>query len=416
MKTNVLSENSEEMILPDQEQINVLELLRPGRFDIRKFHEDFVDNSARALEMLLNIQDNENPLKKGGDQIAFRCDLFLLLNRQHYTVKENTLLDIICGFVSSRPNDTVYVIRPKDIGNCISFEDPKYIYKVFKEGHRTLVKKPLIFEIDGEDEPLYVSWNHTFQYKTIKNNRENEDFIIFRPTDFFKMLLLSATVVHGAFYRIGVSSQIQARYARTLYYLLVSRRKYKATPSSPEGNFSISADDFQKIIGYPDSYRSILKRRVLDVCKDAVDSIAECDFTFDYKLIKNNNGWTTHISFSIRDKGRVKSLTDRSIREQERIIGLAEEDAKLMLLLSPLGITEKECVNVIAKYRKYKRDIPFLKEAVENVNYSKNVRSKAAVLQYLMENGLTPLNKGNFCNIESHDYDMDELEKLLINN
>ena len=51
-------------------------------WDEAKFYDNFEHNADYALKMILSIQSNDNPLKKGGEDIGFRCDSIIFKNRQ----------------------------------------------------------------------------------------------------------------------------------------------------------------------------------------------------------------------------------------------------------------------------------------------------------------------------------------------
>lgn len=401
----------------------VLKLLVPSSFDIRNFHQNFTDNTEGALMQLLSMQDNENPLKKGGEEIAFRADILIMLNRQKFNAYENTLFDIICGYVSSKPQDSHYVIYPKDVMGLVNYSDKSYVYKLLKDATESISSKPLLFEItldNGKKQIISIPWHEILTYSD-KNTNDEASFISFTPSRFFKMLLISATVTHGAFYRIGVSSMIQSKYVRNLYYILQSRKTYKVHPGAKMGEFRISLEDFQILVGYPENYRPTdVRRNILEAGKEEINSLESCDFTFNYEMIKTASGTErkrfTHIDFVISDKAKVLKIEQK---EENNTADSSLEVIKSMLMA--VEMTESERKTVISKYQKNGRDITFLTQAIAKVLGSKSVRSKAAVLCHIMENGLTATiqndtEQSNYNNFEQHQYDFAELEKKLTNN
>ena len=401
----------------------VLELLKPSSFDIRNFHQNFTDNTEEALMQLLSMQDNEHPLKKGGEEVAFRADILIMLNRQKFNAYENTLFDIICGYVSSKPQDGHYVIYPKDVMGLVNYSDKSYVYKLLKEATESISSKPLLFEIaldNGKKQIISIPWHEILTYSD-KNTNDEASFISFTPSRFFKMLLISATVTHGAFYRIGVSSMIQSKYVRNLYYILQSRKTYKVHPAAKMGEFRISLEDFQVLVGYPENYRPTdVRRNILEAGKEEINSLENCDFAFDYQMIKtavgNERKKFTHIDFTIMDKAKTVKIEQR---EEKNLPDQSLEVIKSMLLA--VEMTDAERKTVISKYQKNGRDITFLTQAIAKVLGSKSVRSKAAVLCHIMENGLTAdaqndAEQSNSHNFEQHQYDFDDLTKQLINN
>ena len=416
---------SEENSAKDSE---VLKLLSPKSFDIRNFHQDFQDNSQEALMRLLLMQDNEHPLKKGGEEIAYRCDILIMLNRQKFNAYENTLFDILCGYVSSKPQDNHYVIYPKDVKRLVSYTDPSYVYKLLKEATESILKKPLLFEItmpNGKKQNIAVPWYEILTYSD-KNTNDEASFISFTPSKFFKMLLISASVTHGAFYRISVSSAIQSKYVRNLYYVLESRKNYKATPVAKPGEFRISLEDLQLLVGYPENYRATdIRRFILEAGKNEINALDGCDFVFDYELVKTASGAErkkyTHVDFAIC--GKEALLVENTPKEDKGKDKPADPNTEILKsMLLAVEMTENERKNVIERAIKYDRDITFVTQAIAKVLNSPSVRSKAAVLLHIMEHGLTAEIQNNakehssYANINRSDYDFDELERLLVNN
>ena len=401
----------------------VLKLLTPNAFDIRNFHQSFKDNTEEALMQLLAMQDNEHPLKKGGEEVAFRCDILIMLNRQKFNAYENTLFDLLCGYVSSKPHDNHYVIYPKDVMRLVNYSDPSYVYKLLKEATESIGSKPLLFDVtleNGKKQIISIPWHEILTYSD-KNTNDEASFISFTPSRFFRMMLVSATVTHGAFYRIGVSSMIQSKYVRNLFYILQSRKTYKVHPGAKMGEFRISLEDFQILIGYPENYRPTdVRRNILESGKEEINSLENCDFTFDYEMIKTATGNErkkfTHIDFFISDKAKTLKIEQK---EAGKAPDPNIEVVKSMLMA--VEMTDAERQSVIAKYQKYNRDITFLTQAIAKVLNSPSVRSKAAVLSHIMENGLTPdsqnaTEKSTYKSIEQRQYNFEDLEKQLINN
>ena len=404
----------------------IIDLLSTSKFEIEQFHQDTLDKTDKALEVLSSKQDNEHPLKKGGEGVVFRQDIIIMKNRQKYNAYENTLFDIFCGYVSSRPDDNHYVIYPKDVMKLVNFADKSYVYKLLKEATETIAKKPLLFDVvlpNGQMQTVAKPWYELLTYSG-KNTNEEVSFISFTPSKFFKMLLISATVTHGAFYQIGVSSMIQSKYIRNLFYILESKKTYKENPAAKMGVFRIpldGTDGFQSLIGYPENYRPTdVRRNILEAGKAEINNLEGCDITFDYEMVKTAVGDErkrfTHIDFFISDKAKVLKIEQK---EEEKTLESDIEVIKPMLMA--VEMTDSERQAVIAKYQKYNRDITFLTQAIAKVLNSPSVRSKAAVLNHIMENGLTSdtqnaTEQSTYKSIEQRQYNFEDLEKQLVNN
>ena len=403
-----------------------LDLIKPGKFDIRNFHIAFKDNSKAALEQLLALQSNEAPLKKGGEGIAYRCDSLIINNRVKFNAKEDTLFDIIIGHISSNPDGQVYIIKVKSVQQYFDYEDKSYIYKIFKDATESLSNKPLTFEYeqDGKIRCLKVPWFVTLTYLKKNDLADNDDgtYIAFVPTDFFKLLVLSSTITNGAHYAINVAAKVKGGYSRQLYYFLQSRKNYKEYPNAKPGEFTISLEELCYIVGYPKNSRTTdIKRRILDVGKGTINEVEGIDFNFDYTLIKtaspNAKKKITHVRFKI-------TKLNQSTTKPEPVKLPRPEEASMLPLLQSVGLTDTECGAVIDAYYENDRDLLFLFNAINALNAMQNVRSKKNLLVHFMKNGVEAVPpkipdskrksspKNQFNEGSEHDVSDSELKEL----
>ena len=168
-------------VIGEEDTKLALDLIRGGKFNAKLFHEYFEDHTEQVLNALLSIQSNDNPLKKGGDSIAFRCSAIIIQNRQNYTVPQNTLLDILTAHMSSRPKDKYYIITVKDVVDDLPYEDKTYIYKIMSQCCKELNRSPFIFEVDldnGKKKILEFQWNTVLSYNGSDNLDVDEDAYI----------------------------------------------------------------------------------------------------------------------------------------------------------------------------------------------------------------------------------------------
>ena len=418
--------------LSAEETEMALSLIRGGRFNAKLFHEKYEDNTEFVLRAILSLQSNDNPLKKGGDNIAYRCSAIIIQNRQNYTVPQNTLLDIITAKMSSHPDDKYYVISAKDVAKELPYKDPTYVYKIMTKTCEELNRSPFKFEIElanGKKQILDFQWNEVLTYNGNDNLDENENaYISFVPTKFFRILTLSSTIMHGAHFPVGVSAQISSKYARNLFYYLEDMKNYQEYPNATPGIFTLSLEEFRMIVKYPGSYRTTdIRRFVLDTAEREINSAIGIDFVFRYEFKKTGNQGRkkiTHIQFIISKLVNGKTVEVAQIEEKPAESGVtcdSDEQAPLQVLKG-IGLTDKECQDVLRKYKENNRDLLFLTQAIASILTNPNVRSKCAVLCTIMDKGLNPVvsaetkkNENKFNNFNQRDYDYDELERILLN-
>lgn len=411
-----------------------LELIKGGRFNAKLFHEQYEDNTEKVLYTLLAMQSNDNPLKKGGDSIAFRCSAIIIQNRQNYTVPQNTLLDIITARMSTFPENNYYIITAKELMDELPYEDKGYIYKIMSKACKELNRSPFIFEIDlgnGKKKPLEFQWNEVLMYNGSDSLDNDEDaYISFTPTKFFRILTLSSTIMHGAHFPVGVSAQISSKYARNLFYYLEDMKNYREYPTATPGVFTLSLEELQYIIKYPASYRPTdIRRFVLEIAANEINRAKGMDFTFDYEFLKTSKKGEkkkiTHVRFKILKIYDTQEKMDPIPIEDKKS---SEDDAPIQVLKG-VGLSDDEIKSVIKKYKKNDRDLIFLTQAITSVVTTNNVKSRCALLCHIMDNGLNanfseqenkkrkekPQSNNSFHNFEQRRYDEEELEKYLLN-
>ena len=231
--------------------------------------------------------------------------------------------------------------------------------------------------------------------------------------------------MHGAHYPVGISAQISSKYARQLFYYLADMKNYKEYPTATPGIFTLSLEEFQYIMQYPDSYRPTdVRRFVLDISVEEINRIDGIDFVFQYEFVKTGKPGSkkkiTHIKFIISKVIDGKNSEPIEIEAKP----ITEEDMAPLQVLKGIGLSEQECQDVLIKYKKNQRDLIFLTQAITSVVTMNDIKSKCAVLCHIMDNGLNPnmtmeknqkrnmqTKKNNFQNYEQRDYDYDLLEK-----
>lgn len=376
---------------------DALSLIRGNKFDVKAFNEMYDEDIEKVLMALLQIQSNEYPLKIGGESIVFRCDTLIRQNRQVYNKAENTLLDIILGKMSSYPDDSFLTITAKEVMEELPYNDKKYVYKIMKSASKSLNRSPFVFEINlenGNQQTLEIQWNEYLLYNGKKNLDVNEDaYISFRPTKFFKVLALSSGIMHGAHFSVGVSAQIQSNRATEMFYFLESMKKYREYPGATPGVFTISFEELRiNHVHFPASYRPAdIKRSVLDVSKKEINSAIGVDYNFDYEMIKTSKPGQrkqyTHVKFIITQiisKPSIEATKTEAIEEKIQI----KDDPAAIAILKGVGLNDKECHDVLYKYQKNKRDLTFLGQAISSVLTTPGIKSKTAVLCKIMDEGL----------------------------
>lgn len=376
----------------------------------------FNSNAHDALLKLMAIQDNAHPLKRGGVNVAFRADALIRYFKMEVSAEANIVFDVITAVISSYPDNTSYRISPADFKDYLKVEDSKYYYNIFKRGCATLKKSHLVIKNpDGSDNGLEIPWYTILNYNM---RRAGESaYIEFAPTDFFKDLMLSSGIIHGAHYNIKTVTQLKGKYIMGLFYLLEDYKDYREHRYATPGSFDLEIDDLKFLLCIPSTYNAFdIKRRILEPAYENINSIEECDFTFEYSKVKKGNAIVGY-HFDVRKKILIedKSESKNFLEEKEDPF-----TGQITQLLSAIGITLKkeETKRVVEMARKNHRDIGFITQAAGIVLSRKDIVNQASYLIKILESGILSVKNtekpNKFNNFEQRDYDYKELERQIL--
>lgn len=418
--SDVVDSNGLAVLSDDEEQIR--KYIKEA-ISIDNLVETFNDNAHEALLKLCSLQDNKHPLKKGGMGISYRTDVLIMHCKMAFSAEENIVFDAILGMISSFPDNKAYKLLPSSFQKYAKYADEKYLYKVFKNGTSKLKKRLLVFEVGKEDgEELDVPWFSVLRYHGGSKKSENSAFIEFAPTDFFKDLAICSQLVHGAYGSLDVITQLQGKYTIALYWFLESKKGYKEHKNASAGVFSMSLQDIKYQFSMPDSYKpNDIRRRALAPAKESINSLKECDFTFDFKEQKVN-GVIAGFQFNITPKKYLTTKNEEKIGIEDKSDALYSQ-IETFLTASSLRFTDSDIKLIYSEAKKYNRDAVFMmqiilafKQRLEDNNLEK-INDQVQYLCKMIELGSHTTQKTNsFNSIPQNAIDYEELEKQLLDN
>lgn len=407
----------------DEEQLK--EYIKSA-ISVENLIETFDDNAHQALLKLLALQNNNSPLKKGGINIAYRTDVLIMNCKMDLSADENIVFDAILGVVSSYPEYDTYKIKASDFLAYSRYKNPKQIYEAFNNGANSLSERSLNFLKLGSEKknPLKVAWFKALHYHS-RSKDDADAYIYFKPSEFFKALALAAKVVHGAYGRIEVTTQLKSKYTIVFYWLLESKKNYKSYRGATPGDFEMTVEEVRFHFDIPDTYKAgDIKRRVFEdsLC---INDIEECDLTFSYDTLTEGKkiiGFNIHVreKKTIAESNNVPQIEDASYSQ-----------LKMFIQASALDFTEVEIVKIYQKMQDLKKDLPYVMQAIMTFKQrledpNQDVIAKDARVSYLckmIENGfitMTPDTKrrtNRFNNFpQNSNQDFVALEKQLLDN
>jgi len=389
--------DDEGVIITDNELVELNSNLAKN-FNIEIFNGWTRSRQEQAVNYLMNMQV-DSPWKKGGKDIAYRCEILIEQNRTYYTVAENNLFDMISGEVSSKPTDNTYKIYLADIVNDFDYENKSQVYTEMKKAVKSLKKKPFEFQVEDNrgTHNISIPWYDILDY----SQDDGGVYIAFIPSPFLKFCLITAGKLPGAIYNKKIPAQIHKPLVQNLYYFLQANKRHKMYATAIEGVYKLSISHFKQIVHCGKTYeRNDVERRILKPGKEIINNISECDFTFDYSFDRErvNDKLETFIIFYISDKYKSRVVIDDELKT----------------LISGFGYNEKDCIKVVKAVETNKRDKEFLVKALSQVMVQEK-KPNTKLLLYFIKNGFDNKGSNKFKNFEERSYDFDELEERLRN-
>ena len=371
-------------------------------FNIEIFNGWTRSKQEQAVNYLMNMQI-DSPWKKGGKDIAYRCEILIEQNRTYYTVAENNLFDMISGEVSSKPIDNAYKIYLADIVDDFDYESKTQVYTEMKKAVKSLKKKPFEFQIEDErgNHNISIPWYDILDY----SKDEGGVYIAFIPSPFLKFCLITAGKLPGAIYNKRIPAKIHKPLVQNLYYFLQANKRHKMYATAVEGIYKLSITQFKDIVHCGKSYeRNDIERRILKPGKEIINSIEECDFTFEYSFERKRveKKLETFIIFYISDKYKAKKLEDKV-------------NSELKTIVEGFDYNKEDTIKIIKAFEKEDKPSSYLIQALTQVVIQENAPNVSLAL-YFIKNGFSKTklkNKNKFNNFESRTYTDEDFEKIL---
>ncbi len=392
---------------------------------IDNFIETFNENSHLTLLKLLALQDNRHPLKKGGVNIAYRTDALIMHCKMEFSAEENVVFDAILGTMSTFPENRAYRISPTDFVKFSKYDNVQTLYRTFRSGTKKLKDRNLVFDElgpDGKDD-IEVPWFNVLRYHNA--TKDENAFIEFVPSDFFKDLALCSQIVHGAYGALEVTTQLRGKYTIALYWFLENKKDFKSYQSARPGIFEMSMEELKHQFSIPQSYgKTDMERRVLEPAKVSINNVQECDFTFDYAPIKSN-GAVAGYRFIITKKNYIDAKP-----EDVKIIDVDPFEDQIKMLLGMTGIVFEpaEISNIYKCAKRNNRDAAYMMQVISGFKARLDnkeldaVEDQVAYLCAMIENGASSTikdsqkkkNSNSFNNFAQRDDDLSEIEKRML--
>ena len=209
------------------------------------FIRTYRESSRDAMLLLLALQSNSAPLKRGGIDIAYMTDILV----DHMTVKfseeANTIWEALSAIQSSKPEDDFISLTAEDIKPYTNYKSNEALYNAFKKGCEELKHTNLEFDIpdpnrDGHN--IMIHWNDGAEW--FGNNKatgEKAHFDVY-TNDFYRVLMSSSGIIHGTHWNRRITRMLKG-YARSLYLFCARNKNYTKYKGAIKGRKELSWEE-----------------------------------------------------------------------------------------------------------------------------------------------------------------------------
>ena len=400
------------------------------------FIKTYKDSSKQAMLMLLALQSNTAPLKRGGLDIGYMADILVDHMIVHFSEEANIIWEALSAIQSSRPEDSMFSITAADLKPYTNYASDEALYHALKKGAEELKHTNLEFDIpdpehDGHN--IMIHWNDGAEW--VGNNRktgEKAHFDVY-TNDFYRVLMSSSGILHGAHWNRRISRSLKG-YARALYLFCARNKNYTKYKGAVPGVKELSVEETRYELKINEKEGRYIWRN-LTRAMEQVNSLDGSEFSVTIKRVPEK-GKIQGFRFDIKENRFIDAASNEieervALPLEETVTDPFEEQVKSFLKLSGASFTDEELDRIYQISKKFNRDAGFMMQAagvlktrLDNNSMDK-IESPIAYLITLIKNGSLMdaaalekdynTTKKSFSNYKGQrDYDWDELEKKLI--
>ncbi len=391
------------------------------------FIKTYRESSKQAMLLLLALQSNAAPLKRGGIDIAYMTDILVDHMIVQFSEEANTIWEALSAMQSSRPEDSAFRITPDDLRPYTNYQSDEALYNAFKKGCEELKKTNLEFDIpdpehDGHN--IMIHWNDGAEW--VGNNRktgEKAHFDVY-TNDFYRVLMSSSGILHGAHWNRKISRSLKG-YARALYLFCARNKNYTKYKGAVPGIKELTVDEtrYELKLDNKTEVRGIWRR--LKEAKEKINALPNSEFTIEVKRVPEK-GKIEGFRFEIKENRFVEAGERPKL--VEKVDDALFSNIKLLVGISKIDLSDEEISRITACAVRNKRDDSFMmeiitafKHRIENEGMDK-IDDRVGYICRMIEQGTNNKShkqpgkqKNEFNNFSQRDYDMKEIEDALLN-
>ena len=399
------------------------------------FIRTYKESSKQAMLLLLALQSNAAPLKRGGIDIAYMTDILIDHMIVKFSEPAQALWEAIGAIQSSRPEDDKISIYIDDIEPYTAYKSYEALCHAFADGYEELRTTPLEFDIpdpkrDGHN--ITIPWNDGLEwFGNNKTTGERAHFDVY-TNDFYRVLQSSSGILHGAHWNRRISRGLKG-YARSLYIFCARNKNYTKYKGAIPGVKELTVAETRYELKIASVTAPAEINRKLAKAADKINKLPDSEFTVTVQKVPES-GKIQGFKFIIKENRFIdteaKEIVDVELIEEYPVDDTLFTQIKALFQISGINFTDDEIKRITNAANRYKKDsnylmqiIPIFNERLKNTNLEP-IEDKVGYFCRMIEQGAgltTELkqekknkNSNKFNNFSQRDYDMDELEKKLL--
>ncbi len=405
------------------------EKLTYGNF-IRTYRE----SSREAMFLLLALQSNATPLKRGGIDIAYMTDILVDHMIVQFSEEANTLWEALSALQSSKPEDSYFRLTADDLKPYTNYKSDEALYNAFKKGAEELKKTNLEFDIpdpDRDGHNIMIHWNDGAEW--VGNNKrtgEKAHFDVY-TNDFYRVLMSSSGILHGTHWNRKISRSLKG-YARALYMFCARNKGYTKYKGAIPGVKELTVEEarYELKVDANTEARGIWRR--LKEAQEKVNTLPDSEFSVTVKRVPET-GKIQGFRFEIKENRFIdvaaREIEDNPayITDKSNIDSELLNNIKMLCSISKLTFTDEEITRIAACAKRNKKDGEYMmqvfsayKQRLDNESTSGPIEDKLGYICSIIEQGPTVKNivrkeTNSFNNFQQRTYNSNQLEAIMLN-
>ncbi|SDB55427.1 Initiator Replication protein [Pseudobutyrivibrio sp. YE44] len=406
------------------------EKLTYGNF-IRTYRE----SSREAMFLLLALQSNATPLKRGGIDIAYMTDILVDHMIVQFSEEANTLWEALSALQSSKPEDSYFRLTADDLKPYTNYKSDEALYNAFKKGAEELKKTNLEFDIpdpDRDGHNIMIHWNDGAEW--VGNNKrtgEKAHFDVY-TNDFYRVLMSSSGILHGTHWNRKISRSLKG-YARALYMFCARNKGYTKYKGAIPGVKELSVEEarYELKVDANTEARGIWRR--LKEAQEKVNNLPDSEFSVNVKRVPET-GKIQGFRFEIKEnrfidvKARVID-EDNLIESQSISENIDKElysEIKMLCAISKLDFNDNEISRITACAKRNNKDGQYMmqvfssyKQRLDNESLDP-IEDSIGYICRIIEQGTSvkvssKAEKNSFNNFQQRQYTAEQLNDIMFN-